>query len=113
RQGLHQGRPVGRVRRALRGQVAGRGQAGAAGDRAVLVRDRRGRAAVGVRGHVRHQHQERPGAGGDHPRQLRPAPGRHRQGAGPVQAHLPPDRVLRALWPRHLHVGEAQGPQVL
>ena len=68
---------------------------------AVRLRDRRRRAGVAARRHVRHRHgvdEDRLTAG--RARDVRLPPGHADQGAQPAAAHLPEDRRLRPLRPR-------------
>merc|ERR1711992_532937 len=47
--------------------------------------------------------------------ELRLATGYHHPRLGPAKAHLPPDRVLRTLWPYRVCVGKIEevGPQLI
>ena len=100
-QGPDQGRPLGRLRRALPRQERGGGRAGAALRDPALLRHRRGAAAVDLRRHLRHRRGARGGdreggRGGDGPDAARhPHPSRAQPADLPAHLGLRPFRPRR------------------
>ncbi|MDQ1131445.1 S-adenosylmethionine synthetase [Pseudoxanthomonas winnipegensis] len=101
------GRPLGRLRRALRGQERGRRRPGRPLRGAGLLRHRRGRADLDLGHHLRHRQDRRREDREADPQAFRPASVRHHPDARPDPPDVPADRLLRSLRPQaegiHLH----------
>ena len=107
RQGLHEGRPLGGLRRALGGQEhRRRGPRAQVRDRARL-RDRRFSPAVRDGGHLRHRLGRRLRDRGRRRARVRPAPGRDHPRPRPAPPDLREDRGVRPLRARapRVHLG--------
>src|SRR5690606_11347904 len=107
RQGSVQGRPLGRLRRALRRQERGCRRPGRPLRGAGELRHRRRRADLDLGHHLRHRQGRRRRDREADPPPLRPAPVRHPADARPGAPGLPAHRQLRPLRPQaragHLH----------
>ena len=112
RQGSLQGRPLGRLCRALRGEEHRRGRPCDRVPRAGVVRDWRGTAHQRDGHDQGHRQDFRRGAVQARHATLRPAPERHHPDAEPAAPDLREDRRLRPLRPQRagIHVGsDGQG----
>ena len=107
-QGSDEGRSLGRVLRALHREARRRGGPREALRGPVRVRDRRRRAGLDARRHVRHRHRLRREADQGRARDVRRAPRHADQGARPPPPDLQEDGRVRPLRPRggRVHVGE-------
>ena len=99
RQGPVEGRPLGRLRRALRGQERRRGRAGGPLRGAGRLRDRRRAPAVADGRDLRHRARRAVEDRRAGRQALRPAPGRDHPRPRPAPADLPQDRRIRPLRP--------------
>ena len=97
RQGSVQGRPQRRVRGALGGEEPRRGGSRAARRGAARLRDRRGRAGLDPRRHVRHLAARLRPPRAARARPLRPHAARDHRGARSAAPDLPRDRLSRPL----------------